>query len=78
MVRGIRAGVSVPVLAKPNAGMPAIDEKGEAVYSMGPDEFAAHMERLVEAGAGIIGGCCGTTPEYIRKTAERIRGGDRV
>ena len=78
VVRGIRAGVSVPVLAKPNAGMPAIDEKGEAVYSMGPDEFAAHMERLVEAGAGIIGGCCGTTPEYIRKTAERIRGGDRV
>ena len=37
---------------------------------MGPDEYARHMKTLVEAGARLIGGCCGTTPEYIRKVAE--------
>ena len=70
VIRNIKERVDVPVLAKPNAGMPVITDTGEAVYSMGPDQFAAYMETLVEAGAGIIGGCCGTTPEYIRKVAE--------
>ena len=44
-----------------------IDEKGNPVYSMGPEEFAVHMKRLVEAGADIVGGCCGTAPEYIQQ-----------
>ena len=70
VIRNIKERVDVPVLAKPNAGMPVITDTGEAVYSMGPDQFAAYMGTLVEAGAGIIGGCCGTTPEYIRKVAE--------
>ena len=62
--------VDIPIIAKPNAGMPTITATGEAVYSMEPDEFAGYMKNLVAAGAGIIGGCCGTTPEYIRKVAE--------
>ena len=70
VIRNIKERVDVPVLAKPNAGMPVITDTGEAVYSMGADQFAAYMGTLVEAGAGIIGGCCGTTPEYIRKAAE--------
>ncbi len=70
VIRNIKERVDVPVLAKPNAGMPVITDTGEAVYSMGPDQFAAYMGTLVEAGAGIIGGCCGTTPEYIRKVTE--------
>lgn len=73
VVRNIKKAVKVPVLAKPNAGMPTITDTGDAVYSMGADEFAFHMEKLVQAGADIIGGCCGTTPEYIRKTAEKCR-----
>ena len=56
----------VPVIAKPNAGLPTIDDKGVAHYSMGPEAFAEAMARLVRAGAGVIGGCCGTDPEYIR------------
>lgn len=67
VVRSIREHVSVPVVAKPNAGMPFIDDLGNAVYSMTPGEFARHMKVLVERGASIIGGCCGTTPEYIRE-----------
>ncbi len=49
--------------------MPVIDDKGNAVYSMGAAEFAKHMKVLVENGASIIGGCCGTTPEYIKAVA---------
>lgn len=57
--------LTVPVIAKPNAGMPVIDEQGRAVYSMGPEEFARHMKVLHELGASVLGGCCGTDPRYI-------------
>lgn len=57
VIRNIREAVSIPVIAKPNAGMPVIDDQGNAVYSMNPADFAKHMQVLVENGAGIIGGC---------------------
>ena len=67
VIRNIREAVSIPVIAKPNAGMPVIDDQGNAVYSMNPADFAKHMQVLVENGAGIIGGCCGTNPDFIRE-----------
>ena len=67
VIRNIREAVSIPVIAKPNAGMPVIDDQGNAVYSMNPADFAKHMQVLVENGAGIIGCCCGTTPDFIRE-----------
>lgn len=70
VVRNMKEAAAVPVIAKPNAGMPVINEKGEAVYSMNADDFAKYTKILVEAGAGIVGGCCGTTPDYIRKLAQ--------
>ena len=70
VVANMKAVAKVPIIAKPNAGMPVINEKGEAIYDMNADDFARHAKRLVEVGAGIVGGCCGTTPEYIRKLAE--------
>ena len=51
VVRNIKEAVSIPVIAKPNAGMPLIDEQGNAVYNMTPAEFAQHMKVLVENGA---------------------------
>ena len=66
VVRTLCSRVSVPVAVKPNAGMPELTETGDAVYPMGPEAFAAHMCRLRDAGAEILGGCCGTTPDYIR------------
>lgn len=72
VIRNIREHVSIPVIAKPNAGMPQIDDNGIAVYHMGADEFAHHMKALTEAGATIIGGCCGTTPDYIRQVAVEL------
>lgn len=73
VVKNIRERVCIPVIVKPNAGVPVIDEKGNPVYSMGAEEFAGHMKTLAEAGADIVGGCCGTTPAYIRKLAEVLK-----
>ena len=52
--------------------MPLIDDRGRAQYSMSAKEFARHMKVLVENGASVIGGCCGTTPEYIEETARLL------
>lgn len=76
VIRSIREAVDIPVIAKPNAGLPVMDEMGQAHYDMGPEEFARHMGVLAGAGAGILGGCCGTTPEYIRQLAAVLRPGD--
>lgn len=59
-----------PIIAKPNAGMPVIQEDGSAVYSMSPGKFGREMRKLQKAGAKILGGCCGTTPEHIRMLKE--------
>ena len=66
VVRSMKEAAQVPIIAKPNAGVPVINEKGEAVYQMTPETFAGHMVELVKAGAGIVGGCCGTSPAYIQ------------
>ena len=70
VIRNIKENVSIPVIAKPNAGMPQIDDLGNAVYSMTPADFAGYMKVLVDNGASVIGGCCGTTPEFISETAQ--------
>lgn len=72
LVRSMKKVAQIPLLVKPNAGMPSISDAGEAIYPMTPEEFAAHMGRLVSAGAGLIGGCCGTTPEFIAKLKESM------
>ena len=63
---------SVPIIVNPNAGLPR-SEHGETVYDIDADEFARLMEEIVRMGAVIVGGCCGTTPEHIRKTVERCK-----
>ena len=62
---GFRAATDLPVWIKPNAGLPIIRD-GETVFPMAANEFSGFLPGLVEAGANIIGGCCGTTPEHIR------------
>lgn len=73
VVRSIKENVSIPVIAKPNAGMPTIDDKGNAVYSMNPEDFASYMKILIENGVSVVGGCCGTTPAFIRALHDSIR-----
>lgn len=64
---------SLPVIVKPNAGLPK-QRDGRTVYDVTPDEFALDMHRIVEMGACVAGGCCGTTPDHIRKMTESCRG----
>lgn len=73
VVSGLNAVARVPIVAKPNAGMPVIDASGFARYDMPADAFAKSMRELVRRGAGIVGGCCGTDPGYIRALAKAIR-----
>lgn len=62
---------SVPVLVSPNAGLPTVKD-GKTVYDFSPEEFACVMADVVRAGARIVGGCCGTTPEHIRALVEAV------
>ncbi len=56
---------NLPLIAKPNAGLPQVDTEGKTIYPMLPEEFANEMGLLIDKGAVILGGCCGTTPEHI-------------
>jgi len=67
----LRSATKLPVLAQPNAGKPRFVED-RTVFDMGPGEFAQGIAKCLEAGARIVGGCCGTTPDHIRAVAEMI------
>jgi 5-methyltetrahydrofolate--homocysteine methyltransferase len=71
IVTAMKAYATVPLIAKPNAGLPALIDN-ETVFSMGPEDFSIQAGKLAEAGASIVGGCCGTTPEYIRLLKKEI------
>lgn len=58
--------LEIPIIAKPNAGLPFLDEQGHPCYNMDAEEFVEEMRILVEAGATFLGGCCGTMPEFIK------------
>jgi len=72
-----RATCGLPVMAQPNAGQPVL-ENMKVVYKETPDEMAAGLERLLEAGPRIVGGCCGSTPAHIRRFREILDGGRRA
>ncbi len=63
----------VPLVAKPNAGMPELID-GDTCFTMGSERFSSFAPQFVEKGANLIGGCCGTTPEYINKLKREIKG----
>lgn len=70
VIRNVKENVSIPVIAKPNAGMPLIDDLGNAIYSMDAQTFTKHIQVLIKNGASIVGGCCGTTPEFIQEVSK--------
>jgi 5-methyltetrahydrofolate--homocysteine methyltransferase len=63
----------VPLIAKPNAGVPRL-ERGKTVFDMDAAAFGAFGPKLAQAGANMIGGCCGTTPEHIKELSRQVRG----
>ncbi len=72
IIARLRAVTQAPLIAMPNAGMPELLH-GETIFPESPDEMALKIGRLVEAGATIIGGCCGTTPEHIAAMARQLK-----
>ncbi|MDE6568528.1 MAG: homocysteine S-methyltransferase family protein [Lachnospiraceae bacterium] len=77
VVRKMTRYADVPVIAKPNAGLPSL-QGDKTVYDMDAPEYAEGMMALVEAGADILGGCCGTTPEHIAMLTNRLRERERM
>lgn len=70
IIAAMKRVAKVPIIAKPNAGLPKLDENGKTVYEMDPETFAEEMKQLARAGADIMGGCCGTTVEHIRRLTQ--------
>lgn len=66
IIQSMAEAVTIPVIAKPNAGLPSLNNMGETVYNMDEDAFAKEMFHLANEGATILGGCCGTAPSYIK------------
>ena len=73
VVRTLLQYASVPVIVNPNAGLPVVRD-GVTAYDVDADAFADTMAQMAQMGVSILGGCCGTTPDYIRKTKERTNG----
>lgn len=72
VLRRMKEYATIPLIGKPNAGLPRL-ESGQTIYDMGPEEFGIECQKLVEAGATIVGGCCGTTPEHIRQLKKQVQ-----
>jgi 5-methyltetrahydrofolate--homocysteine methyltransferase len=73
VVRDIRSNdANIPILIHANAGVP-IYQDGKTVFPETPDEMASYIDSILEAGVNAVGGCCGTTPEHIRKIVDIVR-----
>ncbi len=73
LMPALTESTSLPILIQPNAGLPVVIN-GETIFNVEPDEFACDVKKLVELGASAVGGCCGTTPEHLKKVVEVCKG----
>jgi len=73
VAKRLYAALSTPLIMKPNAGLPK-SVNGETVFDVEPEEFSEIMKELAECGVRVFGGCCGTTPDYIRATVQKTKG----
>jgi 5-methyltetrahydrofolate--homocysteine methyltransferase len=73
VVKRYRSVCGLPVMAQPNAGLPVL-ENLKVIYKETPEEMASGLPALLEAGARIVGGCCGSTPAHIRVFREVLNG----
>ena len=73
LVTKLRRYVKIPLICKPNAGIPTINAEGIAVYSQTPEEFGGILRQCRDNGATILGGCCGTSPDYIAEIRKLVK-----
>jgi 5-methyltetrahydrofolate--homocysteine methyltransferase len=71
LCRRMRSVTELPLWMKPNAGLPEMVD-GKTVYRQSPEEFAEKALELIDAGASMIGGCCGTSPDFVRAVAAKL------
>ncbi|MHA1121972.1 MAG: homocysteine S-methyltransferase family protein [Candidatus Heimdallarchaeota archaeon] len=71
LVPVLRKETNLPISVKPNAGQPQLID-GKTIYNATPQDFARDILVMIEAGANVVGGCCGSNPEFIRKIAEKV------
>lgn len=72
-IASMKPYATVPLVAKPNAGMPRLEKNG-TVFDMDPRRFASYAKEFVQKGVNLMGGCCGTTPAHIRELSKRLNG----
>jgi 5-methyltetrahydrofolate--homocysteine methyltransferase len=73
LVKIMREKTSLPIIAQANAGKPSLSEEGEVAYSQGMDDYLRFIPEIMTNGADIIGGCCGTDPDYIARMSEIVK-----
>lgn len=72
IIKCLKEIAEIPLICKPNAGLPALDKDGNTVYDLKPEGFGEQMGDIIAAGASIVGGCCGTEPDHIRAIPKEI------
>jgi 5-methyltetrahydrofolate--homocysteine methyltransferase len=73
LVKMMREKTSLPLIAQANAGKPSLSAEGEVSYSQSLEDYVRYIPQMIENGANLIGGCCGTNPDYIKKMAGIIK-----
>ncbi len=74
LVKVLREHTARPLIAQANAGKPTLSSQGDVSYSQGLEDYLRHVPRIIDNGANVVGGCCGTDPEYIRRMAAIVKG----
>jgi 5-methyltetrahydrofolate--homocysteine methyltransferase len=72
VLKELRAVSNLPIWFKPNAGLPVVNDQGETHYTLNPQEMGGQVSSWIQAGASIVGGCCGTSPDHLKAIAEAM------
>lgn len=72
LIKSMRESTSLPLIAQANAGKATLSSEGEVAYSQGIENYVKYVPQIKENGASLIGGCCGTDPEYIRHISQLL------
>lgn len=73
VLQQLRSATKLPIWFKPNAGLPELDSEGRPIYSVSPEAMGSQVYTWLTAGAQVVGGCCGTSPEHLREIAQQAR-----
>ena len=73
VLQELKQNTDLPIWFKPNAGMPELDKNNNPTYSVDPVSMGANVQKWIEAGARIIGGCCGNSPEHVQAIAKAVK-----